>query len=81
MDIKELSFMQNLSDNGKEISAKDSIVGGDSYGYSHILEGIVIDFDFGSIVIEVTEPEPEPEPEPTIRTFAQYNATGLLPER
>ena len=72
MEIKELSFMENLSDNDKGTSTKDSVVGGHSYHYSHsysysydfdsyfshpLLDKLK-DFDFGNIVIKVTKPKP-----------------------
>ena len=71
MEIKELSFMENLSDNDKKTSTKDSVIGGHSYDYSYssdyydysdhpFFEEIIIDFDFGKIVIEVPQAEPEP---------------------
>lgn len=69
MEIKELSFLDNLSDNGKETSSKDSVIGGHSYDYSYDFDGYfphplldkLKDFDLGNITIEVTEPEPKPE--------------------
>lgn len=72
MEIKELSFMENLSGNGKEAFARNGLVGGhsyssssdyDSYSSHPFFEEIIIDFDFGSIVVEVPQAEPEPEPE------------------
>ncbi len=75
MEIKELSFMENLSDNDKETSEKDSVIGGHSYGYSHSYSydfdsyfshpvfDQLKDFDFGNITIEVIKPEPEPKPD------------------
>lgn len=35
MEIRELSVMENLSDNGKEASTMDSVVGGHGYGYGY----------------------------------------------
>ena len=85
MEIKELSFMENLSDNGKEIYAKDTVVGGHSYGYSydfhsyfsHPLLDKLKNFDFGKITIEVIKPKPKPKPEPEpelVITFAEARA-------
>ena len=86
MEIKELSFMENLSDNDKETSAKDSVTGGHSYGYdlhgyfSHPLLDKLKDLDFGNITIELIQPEPEPELEISSISTALTN-TGLLSER
>ncbi len=70
MEIKELSFLENLSDNGKKTSAMDSVIGGHRYGhsygydfhgyFSHPIFDKLKDFDFGKIKIEVIKPEPEP---------------------
>ena len=92
MEIKELSFMENLSDNDKQTFVRDSVIGGHSYDYSYsyssdyygysdhpFFQEIIIDFDFRKITIEVTKPE---------TTFAIADAdvdalltTGLLNER
>ncbi len=72
MEIKELSFLENLSGNDNKTSVMDSVIGGHSYHYSHsycydfnsyfshpLLDKLK-DFDLGKITIKVTKPEPEP---------------------
>lgn len=39
MEIKELSFMENLSEEGQDTSAMDNVVGGHGYGHGYGFHG------------------------------------------
>ncbi len=92
MEIKELSFLENLANNGNETSAKDSVIGGHSYDYSHSYSydfdsyfshpvfDKLKDFDFGNIVIKVTKPKPEPEPEPEFDVAFSISSIAAVPD-
>lgn len=75
MEIRELNFMENLSDNGKETLVKDSVIGGHGYDYSYSYDLHSyfpyptvhrLRDDFRTRRIEVNRPEPEPEVLPFI---------------
>lgn len=58
MEIKELSFLDNLSDNGKKNFAMDSVIGGHDDDYSYIYD-FLDDFLHPFLEKEIEVPEPE----------------------
>ncbi len=92
MEIKELSFMENLSGNDKETFVRDSVIGGHSYHYSHSYSydfhsyfshpvfDQLKDFDFGKITIDVIKPEPKPKPEPEFDVAFSISSIAAVPD-
>ncbi len=77
MEIKELSFLENLSGNGNKTSAMDSVIGGNDDDSSYIYD--LLDYFLAPLFkqeIEETEPEPEMDLEFAMTTSAP-SAVGV----
>ena len=73
MEIKELSFLENLSGNDNKTSAMDSVIGGHDDDYSYIYD-LLEDFFHPSFEKETEVTELESEPEIGLGSFSMATA-------